>query len=54
MKPMAEKYMFFFLSRSIVIAFTTSPDFGASGEEPSEGMSAGVEIAGESWAEPKI
>ena len=46
--------MFFFLSRSIVIALTTSPDFGASGDEPSAGISAGVEIAGESWAEPKM
>jgi hypothetical protein len=45
---MAEKYMFLFLSRSIVITFTTSPDFGASGAEPSAGISAGVEIGGES------
>lgn len=46
--------MFVFRSRSMVIVFVTSPDFGAFGAEPSEGISAGVEIAGESCAEPKM
>lgn len=48
MNPIAEKYMFFFRSRSMVIDFTTSLAFGAFGAEPSDGMSAGILIAGES------
>lgn len=51
---MAEKYIFFFLSRSIAVDLATSVEPGALGAEPSAGMSAGVEMAGEYWAEPKM
>jgi hypothetical protein len=51
---MAEKYMFFLLSRSIAVDLATSVEPGALGAEPSAGMSAGVEMAGEYWAEPKM
>jgi hypothetical protein len=47
MNPIAEKYMFVFLSRSITIFLVTSPDFGAFGSEPSVGTSLGEEMAGE-------
>lgn len=54
MKPMAEKYMFTLLSRSMTARFVTSPDLGASGSEPSPGTSAGDAMAGEYCAEPKM
>lgn len=46
--------MLTFRSRSMIARFVTSDGFGASGMEPSWGMEEGEEMAGESWAEPKM
>jgi hypothetical protein len=38
MKPMAEKYIFVFLSLSTTVAFATPDGAGAPGSEPSTGV----------------
>jgi hypothetical protein len=54
MKPIAEKYMFVLRSRSTTDALVTSLGRGASGIEPSWGMSDAELMAGENCAEPKM
>lgn len=54
MKPIAEKYILFFLSRSTVNFLATSPGFEASGKDPSTGISSSSVIAGQYWDDPNI
>ena len=51
---MAAKYIFVLRSRSTAVFFVTSLGRGASGIEPSCGISEGEETAGESCADPKM
>lgn len=54
MKPMAEKYMFVFLSLSTMFFLATSETAGADGREPSVGIGDENDgIGGQSWADPK-
>ena len=54
MNPTAEKYMFVSLSRATMLALVTSPGSGELGRDPSVGVMSDSEIAGDSWADPKM
>lgn len=54
MNPTAEKYRFVIRSLATMFALATPLGSGASGKDPSSGTRSDSDIAGASWAEPKM